>query len=232
MSGEIFDDPYDPNTGSLENETPTFDQVLLDAIHAELLNIHTALPCRIIRVKGAQKVDVQIELKHLAVLELPVVQDVPVQMPNGANYSFKFPIAVGDRGMLQFAERSLDKWLVSGGSVDPEDPRKFHLSDGVFYPGVNPFDAQVTGPSDDLQLEGNDFKLNFKKDRITFSKGDTGFTCVLGEPLTAILSAIVTAHNAHFHTGNLGAPTTPPVTPMVIADLTAKKHIAKTGEGL
>ena len=73
------------------------------------------------------------------------------------------------------------------------------------------------------------YEMRFQNDSIMLGKDGTWQTAVLGEALTGILQAIVSQYNSHFHTGNLGAPTTPPTTPMQVTDLESNKHLCKDG---
>lgn len=171
-----FDDPYDPDVQDTESETPNLDQVITDAIDAALVDVHTHLPAKIVSVKGNQKVNVQIllktRLKNGQVVDRPVIQDVQVWMPGGADYWIKLPIKVGDLGELHFSERSLDKIKVSGGSVDPADPRKHNLSDAVFYPGGRPFNAQLPGGATDLIIHYKEAEIGIKADGSVSTKSD------------------------------------------------------------
>lgn len=116
-------------------------------------DLHTALPCRVESYDAAkQMVSVQPQIKKAffdetderQVERLPVITGVPVQFPQGGGYRITFPIAVGDTGLVLFSEASLDVWLSQGGEVDPLDDRRFHLSDGIFLPGVRSFANALT----------------------------------------------------------------------------------------
>lgn len=76
---------------------------------------------------------------------LPVINDVPVSFLGAGPYSIHFPLAVGDTVLLVFSDSSLDRWLVRGGIVDPEDDRAHALSDAIAIPGVRDF-AHVPAP--------------------------------------------------------------------------------------
>lgn len=54
--------------------------------------------------------------------------------------------------------------------------------------------------------------LKLNKD--SFNVGHDGESMVLGEKLESLLNNFLTAYSTHTHTGNLGAPTTPPVVPV------------------
>lgn len=121
---------------------PTLAQMISNAIESKLLDVHTSLPAEIIKYDNG-KAEVKILIKRNIngePLEFPPIPDVPVLQPrsNGGKSYVSMPIKKGDTGMVTFQERSIDKWLVSGGSVDPDDARKFDLSDAIFTPGLYP----------------------------------------------------------------------------------------------
>jgi hypothetical protein len=64
----------------------------------------------------------------------PVVNAVPVLMPQGGGFQVKLPVAKGDIVLLVFCDRSLDIWKSKGGEVDPIDFRQHHISDAVAVP--------------------------------------------------------------------------------------------------
>lgn len=171
-----FDDPYDPNSQDTETETPTLEATMAQVVDAALIDLHTHLPAKITAVKGNQKVSVQIliktKLRSGQVIDRPVIQDVPVWMPGGQNYWVKLPIAVGDVGELHFAERSLDKYKIKGGATDPGDPRKFDLSDAVFYPGGRAFNDQLPGAAGDLIIHRDTDEIGLKPDGSVTIKSD------------------------------------------------------------
>lgn len=149
--------PFDPNTPDLQPETQPLDVILKQAIAAAIMALRVHLPAKIVKVSGNQKVDVQplLQTRYIdgQVVNLPIIQNVMVQMPVGANWSIKLPIAVGDTGSLLFCDRSLDTWAASGGGiVDPQDSRTHDYSDPVFIPGLVPFANQTTDTTSDLVL--------------------------------------------------------------------------------
>lgn len=152
---DIQPNPYDPNTQDQTPETPPLDEVLRRAISVAIMKLRVHLPGQIVKIRGPQQVDVQPLLQtrytNGQVVNLPVIQNVMVQMPFGKNYSIKLPIAVGDTGSLLFCDRSLDVWSQGTGAiVDPQDSRNHALQDAVFIPGLVPFPNQLTDDSTDL----------------------------------------------------------------------------------
>lgn len=188
--------------------TPTLGEVIEARIATELESMHTAIPGRVVKYDPAtQKADVQ-PLVRSAYLDedglrqtasLPVVPSCPVAFPGGSGLVVTFPVAVGDFGLLIFAESSLDKWLAgSGGEVDPQFDHRHHLSDAVFIPGVRPFGAaRSTNPGNAvcIGVDGGAFQG------------------------AALGHALVTWLNAHVHTsGGSGSPTSPPTIAAIDAD--------------
>lgn len=130
-------------------ETPNLESVIQRAIDFNLSQVNTCLPGIVTRYDHAkQQADVQPALKKKyqtgEVVSLPVIPNVPVAHPRAGQSIVHMPIAVGDTVLLIFSQRSLDKWLSSGGQVDPEDARKFHLSDAFAIPGGYAFSNPVT----------------------------------------------------------------------------------------
>ena len=147
------------------NRTTTLQDLLSKFRESMAAQIHTALPGKIVRYdSSAQKADVQPLIKDryvdeagaLQVRTLPVIPAVPVQFPGAGGYRITFPVAEGDTGLLLFAESSLDKWLVSGGTVDPEDDRRHDLTDAVFLPGLRDFGHALASAPTDRATFGKD----------------------------------------------------------------------------
>lgn len=164
-------------TDAREN-TPTLIQTLQAVIDASLCELHTALPCEIVSYDYAKNLAVvQPVLKRKyknedEAVELPTISNVPVSFQRMGPAHLRLPIKPGQTGQLVFNERSIDGWLVSGGKIDPQDPRKHSLSDAVFYPGLNPTNKSMASSaaedSVELKLNGAYLEiLNNNKFKIT-----------------------------------------------------------------
>jgi hypothetical protein len=188
VSETIYDDPFDPNTDDTANETLPLDVVMRDAIDSMLYDVHTAMPAKIVALKGNAMCDIQPLLqrkyKDGSLKPLPVIQDVPVVHPRGADYWVKLPIAVGDTGLAVFSERSLDTWAQTGGMVDPADPRRHDLSDAVFIPGLYAKAAPLSGAAADMVLHNGAAEITVKK------PGKFKFAKVGGDEVLALLVQI------------------------------------------
>jgi len=67
---------------------------------------------------------------------LPEIPNCPVAYVGPAGMLPRGPLKVGETGWLAFADRSLDRWIQTGGPVDPVF-QDFHLlNDAVFLPGL------------------------------------------------------------------------------------------------
>ena len=89
---------------------------------------------------------------------MPLISNVPVAFQRAEKAHFSLPLSVGDTGLIIFSERSIDLWLERGVCVDPEDPRKFHLSDAIFFPGVSP-------KTKALERQGKDDSVEIRNDK-------------------------------------------------------------------
>lgn len=193
-------------------------------------DLHTSLPGKVVRYDAAtQKADVQPLIKErytdesgaMQARELPVIPAVPVQFPGAGGYRITFPVATDDVGLVVFSEASLDKWLVSGGTVDPADDRRHDLTDAVFLPGLRDFGHALASAPTDRATFGKDDGLQIHVDGSKIRIGTT--TAVQlekhpnGETLKSILDTLIAWANTHTHptpAGASSAPTAPPFPPV------------------
>lgn len=151
------------------NEIKTLPFIIRQLIEQRLLDCHFCLPGKVEKYnRKKRKADIKPLLKkkdNTQSRSLPVIPNVPVCMySSNNNTSFiDFPVKKGDTGIILFSERSLDLWLVQGGEIDPNDPRKFDLSDGIFIPGLNPFNIEMdVVDNDDLIITNNKSRIVLK----------------------------------------------------------------------
>lgn len=144
-------------------KTPTLTETIQALIQNELSDIHTAIPAEIVSYNHAKNLAIvrpclkrKYKGEELPV-DLPNIVNVPVCFPSMGPGHLRFPVKAGMTGMLKFSERSIDKWLVNGGMVDPEDARKFSLSDATFWPGLRPNSNQIKSlaAQDSIELKLN-----------------------------------------------------------------------------
>ena len=202
-------------------------QDLLSRFRESLLaDLHTSLPGKVVKYDAAtQKADVQPLIKErytdesgaAQARELPVIPAVPVQFPGSGGYRITFPVVAGDVGLIVFSEASLDKWLVSGGTVDPADDRRHDLTDAVFLPGLRDFGHALANAPTDRATFGKDDGLQIHVDGSKIRIGTT--TAVQlekhpnGETLKSILDTLIAWANTHTHPTPAGASSAPTVLP-------------------
>lgn len=139
--------------------TPSLVETIKSLIHGELAELHTAIPGKIVSYDYAKNLAVvQPLLKRKYVnetepVELPTISNVTVCFPRMGKGHLRIPVNPGDEGEIIFQERSIDKWAISGGTVDPEDSRKHSLSDATFWPGLNPNNKQLESTAAATSLE-------------------------------------------------------------------------------
>lgn len=129
--------------------TPTLSKVIQAHLERRLASVHVSMPAEVVSYdRNTQKVKVQPSLKRLReegqVIDWPVISDVPVLFERTNTFSMTYEIKPGDSGAIIVSERSLDKWKLSGGKVDPEDFRQHDISDAFFIPGL--FDFSNNAP--------------------------------------------------------------------------------------
>lgn len=223
------------------NQGPSLAQIIKDAIDDRLSSINTMFPGKVTKVDvAAGKCEVQPCFRRVygdeTTSDMPVITGVAIGFYRANNAYISLPIKVGDFVEVRIAQRSLDIWLAKGGVVDPLDPRKFHLSDAVAYPGLYPFSMppEAAHP-DDLVIVNSQSKVSVKPDgeivmegqairalaQLVVLSGD-GDAVALASKVLQELEAVKSAYDSHQHpftysagptAGALGT-TNPPSAPM------------------
>ena len=193
-------------------EDKTLAAVLQKAIESQLYDVHVTLPCKIVSYNViTQNASIQPLLKRKyktgRTVNLPQIQDVPVQWPSGNSGKsyIHIPLIVGDLGVAIFSERSLDLWLAGVGvAVSPEDTRHHHIADAIFIPGIRPFKVAITDASATNMVVQHD-KMRIEMD----PAGKISIGGVQEELLTIIDSLISTLEGALVATDDGPRPFTP-----------------------
>jgi len=128
--------------------TPTLAKNMKQTSEAAALNLWVHLPGEIVRYDSSKMLaDVQPQFKRKykdgTVTDMPIIYNVPVAHPRAGSAFIHLPLKKGDNVLLMIADRSMEKWLSSGGKVDTEDARNHDLSDAIAYPGLYPFNNNV-----------------------------------------------------------------------------------------
>ena len=139
--------------------TPNLSQVLKQSVLYHLNDTHTSMVGEVTKYDATKNtVDVQPVIRARftdgTTEQVPIVSNVPIAYPQGAGFSIRFPMSVGDFVMLVFAERALDEWKSEGGSnVEAQSRRRFDMSDAVAIPGVVPNNNATSAPTDKLVIQ-------------------------------------------------------------------------------
>lgn len=205
---------------------------LSDAVRQSFLyqinNIHTSLPGAIIDYDyTTQKASVQPLLNKVwadgTFTPMPILNNVPVIFPRAGGASLTFPVVKGDTCLLLFIERSTDLWKSVGGQVNPDDPRKFSLSDAVAVMGLFPFSEQSEA------INNEDVLLTYKNSSITIKQsGDivinTAGKVAIGNSTVELLQTLITLLNSFtVFTGSYPYPTVASAAATAVTNLTTIK---------
>lgn len=186
------------------SNTPT----LWEAMQAQLEDLvrtwFTSMPARVVSFdRATQSISAQPlimavdedERGERRATALPVVNHVPVAfIGNGAGFRLNFDLSAGDTVLLVHTCASLDRWLSKGGLVDPEDPRRFDLTDAVAIPSVHDFAHALQNLTANPFIGYNGAGIEFTGSEI--HAGGSSALALLDE-----LSTLRTAFLAHIHPG-------------------------------
>lgn len=121
---------------------PDLLTIVKDAVNEEILGLWTNLPCEVVsydpeavtvEVKPLIKVPVRTVDGSIEMIEIPILQDVPVMFPCAGGFTITHPINVRDECLVNFSSRNIDLWWQSGGVQNPFDTRHHDLSDGFAF---------------------------------------------------------------------------------------------------
>lgn len=114
-----------------------------DSAQYALANIHTCMPGQIVSYDYTTQLAsiqpcVDSRYSNGDVQRMPILNSCPVIFPKCGGASLTFPVNVGDPCLVICCERSIDNWFMEGGILDPQDTRRFDLSDSVAIMGLSP----------------------------------------------------------------------------------------------
>ena len=180
------------------SSSPGFTEVFDLLLHGALTEVHTAMPGTIQSFdQDTQQATVQLGFSRFfegdtGPSQFPLVSNVPVVMPGVPGGYLRIPVAVGDTGLVLFAERALDAWLLSGGAQDPGSLRTFNITDAIFIPGLTT-ESRVIKPLGDptsieLSCGGTRIELT-AEGKIRITNGAIDLLKVLDDLITHLSSA-------------------------------------------
>lgn len=173
-----------------EPNTPTLGSAFARAMEARLSELNVAIPARVESYdegKGmisAQPLIMEAKLDESGdrvAVRQEIIHGIPIMLPGSGGVRVRFPINVGDTVLLVFASRSLDRWLVRGGEVDPEDDRRHSRNDAIAYPNLQSFNAARDAAS----------LIDFKQDG----------SIEIGSGVMTVLDGVVTGQGTDPYTG-------------------------------
>lgn len=150
------------------------------------------------------------KLSGKAANPLPIVQDVPIAYYGAGGFVVTHKPAVGDLCLLLASDRSLSRWKLSGGVVDPGERRRHDLTDSVAYFGLNHFGAAYPAIKDGIDVRSRDgsTSLNIKDGEASLTLSGTpiftatpasvAFSVPIISPEATIAGRVFTTHE---HTG-------------------------------
>jgi hypothetical protein len=133
-----------------KSTTPPLEEVMRAAVREGLYNVNTCIPGVVQSFDSATNtISVQPALMRqyetdTTPTKMPIINKVPVCYPRGGNFKMKWALQAGDYVTLVFSQRSIDLWKSQGGTVDPVEGRRFHMSDAIAIPGGWPSNHPIT----------------------------------------------------------------------------------------
>jgi hypothetical protein len=137
------------------SRSPSLEEVIRMGVDDGVRDLWTSLPGKITKWDPEQqRANVKPLVKDLIVTEdgeevlLPIadIVDVRVMFPRSGGTYMTTPVKVGDKCLLMFTARSIDKYLAgTGGDTDPADFRTHDLTDAVaLMVDFSPFQAAIS----------------------------------------------------------------------------------------
>jgi len=146
--------------------------VPFESVKKALADLHTALPGRIVEyndktMTATVELGIKRRYRDREAQLYPLIDDVPVVLPVFNNSQLRPPASdLLGPCLVVFTERSLDEWLNgSGEPVEPNDARRFSISDAVALPGLAPdrMRSPRKTPSETLEISRGGSWLAFKE---------------------------------------------------------------------
>lgn len=200
------------------NDFKPMAEILFDAVRKKLLEVNTSMPCFIVSYNSSKnlatvKPALKRKYRNSEPIELPTISNVPVIFPQMGDAHLALPVVPNQEGLLIFSQRSIDKWLVSGGVVDPEDRRSFSLSDAVFIPGLTSSSNTIKrngAPTSTEVANGGTYLELLSSGKIKLTNGTDEVIDLLSQTAEQLLKAVTELAENHTVTiSTLDVPTPP-----------------------
>lgn len=151
-------------------EQVTLSQAIENTFMTLISNLHTCLPGRIEtydfkRQKATVKPLIKKKFFGGNISPLPILTNVPVVFPRTKKAGITFPLSRGDGVLIVFSERSLEAWYSSGDDSEPQDSRKFDLSDAICIPGLYSFNqGNIASNNNSVEIQNKDGEIGLGQD--------------------------------------------------------------------
>ena len=151
--------------------TPTFIGAVDHLIEKRLSDVHIACPAKVLAYhEDRNTVDVQPVISRAfvgpdgtrQVESFPAISDVPLLHLGAGSFSLRFTPVKNDEVFLIFASCSLDKWEATGTGGDPDDDRRFTLSDAIAIPGIRPFNKPIASTYPSIGPNASGIEVQFR----------------------------------------------------------------------
>jgi hypothetical protein len=171
------------------------EQLISIAIENRLLDVHTAIPGKVISYdENTKRAEVKPMVKRglratddsLVHEALPNIPNVPVVWPSGGGFELHLPLAPGDTGWLFFAEVATSAYEESGEVSNAGDVERFGLSSACFFPFARS-PINTSGPN------------MATPEPFVFGSTNSAELVALANLVLARLNAIVSTFNSHTH---------------------------------
>lgn len=179
---------------------PSLAEIVRLALESRLLDVWTALPCRVESYDAATQTVEVLPMVRRAITdtagetqheELPKIPNVPVLFPRSAAFSATWPLDAGDFVLVVFSSSAIGNWRETGDVSNPGDLRRHDLSHAIAIPGIAPKGDTIPTANDAAV-----FEVNAPATHVTFGAGASKFVSRddkvqtrLGDIFTAISTA-------------------------------------------
>lgn len=224
-----------------QNETPTLSETILTAVRAAMLEMFVCMPGIVQsydNVKNTASVQPAFKRKYKngKIVNLPIINNVPVAFPRANNAALTFPLKKDDSVLLLFSQRSMDSWKSEGGVISVNDPRTFNISDAIAIPGVYPMNKKVTVDPNKFVMRYGSAKVSITEDKtveieakigkikvtdqgkVTIGNGTIDLVALVDEILTGIQALTV---------GTALGPSSPPINLATFVQIQTKLAMIK-----
>lgn len=119
----------------------------------------------------------------------PIINEVPILMPGRAGAFIEWTPQTGDTVVVLFCARSVDRYLQTGGLVDPDDVRMHDINDAIALP-VASFDfAHVASADPQIKFTGTEIQAGGSA-ALAFKQDVADLKSALDTFMTSLASAI------------------------------------------